>query len=156
MLGFRFCVLATAVLSLTACSSRPREFIATPAAVPTDQAKYLADHETCRVLVAQGVRSGFGARMASGGAGVAAGVGLTAAAVGGAASSSLAGAAAAASAATVMLPVFGIAAAWGVAKAQKAKKERELKKAMSDCLDEQGYTVGEWKVAKKRQKTAKP
>lgn len=53
-----------------------------------------------------------------------------------------------------MLPVIGIAAAWGVAKAQKAKKERELKKAMSDCLGEQGYAVGGWEVAKKRKKVA--
>jgi len=137
---------------LAACSSRPREFVATPAAPPADQTRFAADHESCRILVAQGVRSGFGARMASGGAGVAAGVGLTAAAVGGAASSSVAGAAVAASAATVMLPVFGIAAAWGVAKAQKAKKERDVKRAMSTCLSEQGYTVGGWEVAPKRRK----
>lgn len=91
MPGYRFCLVAVAAVSLAACSSRPREFVATPASIPTDQAKYLADHETCRTLVAQGVRSGFGARMASGGLGAAASVGLTAAAVGGVASSGAAG-----------------------------------------------------------------
>jgi hypothetical protein len=150
MMG-RYLTGVAVVLALSACSSRPREFIATPAATQsTGNAKFAADHESCRILVAQGVRSGFGARLASGGVGVAAGVGVTAAAVGGAASSSALGAAAAASAATVMLPVFGIAAAWGVAKAQKAKKERDVKTAMQACLSEQGHEVGGWKVAPKR------
>ncbi|HZF43043.1 MAG TPA: hypothetical protein VEZ48_06505 [Sphingomonadaceae bacterium] len=148
----RFLTSAAVVLALSACSSRPREFVATPASQPADSVKFAADHESCRIFVAQGVRSGFGARLASGGAGVAAGVGVTAAAVGGAASSSALGAAAAASAATVMLPVFGIAAAWGVAKAQKAKKERDVRKAMQACLFEQGHEVAGWEVAPKRKK----
>lgn len=118
--------------------------------VPADAAKFAADHETCRTLVAQGVRSGFGSRLASGGVGVATGVGVTAAAVGGTASSGALGAAAAASAATLILPVVGIMTAWGMAKARKSKKERDVKKAMSLCLSEQGYEVGEWKVAPKR------
>ena len=100
-------------------------------------------------MVAEGQRSGFGARLASGGVGVAAGVGVTAAAVGGTAST-MAGAAAAASAAVVMLPVVGVAAAWGVAKARKAKKEREVKDATALCLSEAGYVVRDWTVAKRK------
>lgn len=148
----RASAVVTTALLLSSCSSRPREFVATPTVVPADAAKFAADHEACRTLVAQGVRSGFGSRLASGGAGVATGVGVTAAAVGGAASSSALGAAAAVSAATVMLPVVGIMAAWGMAKARKSKKEGDVKKAMSLCLSEQGYQVGGWEFAEKRKK----
>jgi membrane protein implicated in regulation of membrane protease activity len=105
-------------------------------------------------MVAEGQRSGFGARLASGGVGVAAGVGVTAAAVGGSAGS-MAAAAAAASAAVVMLPVVGVAAAWGMAKARKARKERDVKSATALCLSELGYTVDDWKVAKKSKQRPK-
>jgi len=144
-------IAACCALLMASCSSRPREFIAVLEPPPADIVKYTADHEACRTLVAQGVRSGFASRMASGGVGVAAGVGAGAAAFGGTAGS-MAAAAGAASAAMVMMPVVGLAAAWGLAKAQKAKKERELKGAMRQCLLEQGYTVTDWQVTKRRKK----
>lgn len=148
MIDKRICVLAVAALSLTGCSSKPRYFVPTLASAPADQVKYEEAERNCRTMVAEGQRSGFGARLASGGAGVAAGVGATAAALGGA-SSSMVGALAAASAAMVMMPVFGVAGAWGVAKAKKAKKEKDNKEALATCLTELGYTVEKWKVGKR-------
>jgi hypothetical protein len=106
-------------------------------------------------MVAEGRRSGFGARLASGGVGVAAGVGATAATLGGT-YGTMAAASAAMAASAVMLPVVGVAAAWGVARAQKAKKERAVKSAMALCLSEGGYDVADWKVAKKRKKKPSP
>jgi hypothetical protein len=106
-------------------------------------------------MVAEGQRSGFGARMASGGLGVAAGVGATAAVIGGGASGGALAAMAAASTAVVVLPVVGVMAAWGVAKANKSKKENEVKKATGLCLSELGYTVSDWEVAKKRKRARK-
>lgn len=154
----RHCCTAALILALAgACSSRPREFVATLQAPPADQAKYQAAHESCRVLVARGQRSGFGSRLASGGAGaagvgagLAVGAGVGAAAAGGTAASSVAAAGAAASAALIMMPVLGIGAAWGFAKARKSKKERQIKDAMALCLAEQGYDVGGWKVTKRK------
>jgi uncharacterized protein YcfJ len=140
-------VLLVAALSLSACSSRPREFAPTLNAVPADSAKYEADYQACRTMVAEGQRSGFGARVASGGVGVAAGVGLGAALAGGTGGTAL-GAMAAASATLVMAPFIGVASAWGLAKRSKNKKEREVKEATSLCLSELGYTVAGWKVAK--------
>lgn len=137
------------LVALVGCSSRPRDFTPTLQAAPADASQYAADYESCRTMVAEGQRSGFGARLASGGVGVAAGVGVTAATVGGT-GGTMVGAAAAASAAAVMLPVIGVAAAWGVAKARKAKKEREVKAATALCLSEAGYTVSDWTVAKKK------
>jgi hypothetical protein len=146
-------ILLTA-LSLTACSSRPREFAPTLAAAPADAAAFEADYEKCRILVANGQRSGFGARLASGGAGVAAGAGVGMAMAGGT-YSTVAGAMAAASATLVLMPVVAVASAWGVAKRSKLRKEKAIKAATSLCLEEHGYSVAGWKRAKD-QKRIKP
>lgn len=152
-------IAVVGALMLTACSSRPREFAASLAAPPPDQASFEAVHEACRTLVAQGYRSGFGARIASAGAGVAgvgaglavgAGVGAGVAGTG----AGMAAAGAAISTALVMVPVLGVAAAWGLSKNRKLRKEREVKSAMSLCLSEQGYAVDSWRVARKRRKPA--
>lgn len=142
----RFFLIAVTGLALVSCSSRPREFTALPKAPPPDAAAFEQAHESCRVQVAQGRRSGFGGQLASGAAGTAAAVGTGAAMVGSAGSGMFA-AAAAASMAVVVMPVVGVGAAWGLAKAKKKKKEREVKGAMALCLTENGYPVGEWKVA---------
>jgi hypothetical protein len=142
-------IIVAAALSTVACSSRPREFAPTLAAAPADAGKFDADYETCRVMVAEGRRSGFGSRLASGGAGVAAGAGVGVAMAGGT-YGTYAGAAAAAGATLVMMPVVGVLGAWGVAKMKKGKREREIKSAMALCLTEHGYSVSDWKVDKKQ------
>ena len=129
-------------VSLAACSSQPRQFS------PEMQ---VAVYEQCRTLVVGGQRSGFGAQVASGGVGVAAGMGVGAALAGGTAGT-LAGAAAAASAALVLMPIVGVAAAWGLAKNRRLKKEKEIKQVTALCLSETGYTVSGWK----RDKGQKP
>ena len=159
----RAAALMVAALSLSACSSRPREFAPTLAVLPADSVKYEADYQTCRTMVAEGQRSGFGARVASGGVGAAAGIGLGAALAGGG-GGTFVGAMAAATTMAVMAPVIGIAGAWGMAKRSKNRKEKEVKAATALCLSELGYTVESWKVAKdqkrikppSRKKAAKP
>ena len=140
-------LLVAVSVSLGACSSRPREFAPTLVAAPADPSKYVSDYQTCRVMVAEGQRSGFGARLASGGVGVATGVGLGAALAGGTGGTAV-GAMAAASATLIVAPVIGVVGAWGIAKRAKNKKEREVKSATALCLSELGYTVDKWKVAK--------
>ncbi len=142
----RFCVISVTALALVSCSSTPREFTANLKAPPADAAAFNQTHETCRIQVAEGRRSGFGGQLASGAAGTAVAVGTGAAMVGSAGSGMFAAAAAASMAAMVM-PVVGIGAAWGLAKAKKKKKEREVKSAMALCLAENGYPDAEWKVA---------
>lgn len=148
-----------AVSALSACSSRPREFAPALAAAPADQAKYDVDYQNCRVLVANGQRSGFGSGVASAGVGTAAGVGVGAVMAGGT-YGSVAAASAAAAATLVLMPVVGVVGAWGIAKRNKLKKEREIKAATSLCLSENGYSVASWKADKnqpriKRQKAKK-
>ena len=138
-------------LILTACSSTPRQFAPEMQVAVADPTKFAADYEQCRKLVAAGQRTGFGAQVASGGVGVAAGVGVGAAVAGGTAGT-VAGAAAAASAALVLMPIVGVAAAWGLAKNRRLKKEKEIKSATALCLSETGYTVTGWK----RDKNQKP
>jgi hypothetical protein len=59
-------------------------------------------------------------------------------------------AAAAASVAMIAMPVIGVAAAWGIAKRSKLRKERAIKEATALCLSEQGHTVAGWEKAKRR------
>ena len=142
---------AAVALLVGGCSSRPREFVATLPSAPVDRAEFDTVYNKCRTMVAQGRRSNFGARLASGGLGAAAGVGVTAAALsGGSSASSMAVAAGAGSVAIVTIPVFGLAAAWGVAKVSKNRKEHEVKQAMGLCLSEHDYAVNGWNVAKGR------
>ena len=58
--------------------------------------------------------------------------------------------AAAASATLVLAPVVGVAAAVGMAKHKRAKKEREIKTATALCLSEAGYQVSDWTKTKRR------
>ena len=148
-------ILVLAAISTAGCSSRPREFAPTLAAAPADASKFETDYQACRMMVAEGQRSGFGSRIASGGAGVAAGVGVGAAMAGGT-YSTMAGAMAAAGATLVLMPVAGVLGAWGLAKAKKNKKEKEVKAALGLCLSELGYTVSDWKVDKKQKRIKLP
>jgi hypothetical protein len=59
------------------------------------------------------------------------------------------GALAAASATVVLLPFAVIGGAWGMAKMKRAKKEASIKKAISGCLQERGYSVADWEMVKK-------
>jgi hypothetical protein len=59
---------------------------------------------------------------------------------------------AAAFAAAHVMPVVGIAAAWGLAKAKKGKKEREVKTAMASCLAENGYPDAQWRKASSKER----
>ena len=86
---------------------------------------------------------------------MAAGVGLGAAVAGGG-GGTMVGAMAAASTMLVAAPIIGVAGAWGVAKRNKNKKEKEIKTAMSLCLSELGYAVDAWKVAKNQRPVPKP
>lgn len=154
MTNRRLNLLLISVVALASCSSRPREFTAQLAAAPADSAAFEQIHESCRVQVAQGKRSGFGSAVASGAVGTAAAVGTGAAIVGSAGPSMLAGAAAGAMAVMVM-PFVGVGAAWGVAKAKKAKKERDVKQAMTLCLSENGYAVDDWKKASRQERKSR-
>jgi hypothetical protein len=138
-------------ISLTACSSTPRQFAPQIQVAVADTSKFDVYYEHCRKLVAGGQRTGFGAQVASGGIGVAAGVGVGAAVAGGT-YGTMAGAAAAAGAALVLMPIVGVAAAWGLAKNRRLKKEKEIKEATALCLSETGYTVSGWQ----RDKNQKP
>jgi hypothetical protein len=59
------------------------------------------------------------------------------------------GALAAASATVVLLPFAVVGGAWGMAKMKRAKKEEAIKKAISGCLQERGYSVASWELVRK-------
>lgn len=140
-----------ASLTLPGCSSRPREFNPTLAAVPADESDFRTAYAECRQLIAEGKLDSSG-RLASAGVGTAAGA--TAMAVGGAAAASAGGYAglAVASATVVALPFVAVAGAWKMAKAKKNKKERLMQQAAGGCLAERGYQVAGWEPVAKRAK----
>ena len=133
---------------LQGCSSRPREFTPALAVPAADQAKFDADYAECRRLLVEGKLDSNG-RLASAGAGAAAGAATM---VGGAAAASslgVVGGAALASATVVAIPFVAIAGAWGMAKAKRSRKERAIQQKMAGCLDERGYEITGWSKAKK-------
>lgn len=146
---------ASAAFLLTACSSRPREFTPTLGIVPTDQAKFDAAYAECRQLFVTGKLDSNG-RLASGGAGVAAGGAFGVAGGAAAAGAGLYGGIAVATATVVLMPVAIIGGAIGMAKIKRHKKEKAIQQVMSGCLRERGYEVASWQKAPRRSPTAVP
>ncbi|MES2699576.1 MAG: hypothetical protein V4647_08205, partial [Pseudomonadota bacterium] len=70
--------------------------------------------------------------------------------------SSYGAAAAAGSAVIVAVPIFGLAAAWGLARINRGNKERRINQAAQDCLATEGYAVTSWERAGDRQPEDEP
>lgn len=140
-----------AMLALAACSSRPREFTPTLGVAPTDQNKFNTAYAECKELFVTGKLDTSG-RLASGGAGAAAGGAIGAAGAAAATSAGLYGGMAVASATLVLMPVAIIGGAVGMAKIKRHKKEVAVQRAMAGCLRERGYEVQSWQKAAKRPK----
>ena len=144
--------IAALAVTLSGCSSRPRNFAPVLSAAPTDAQAYEAQWLKCRELVASGKHnsSGVGASAAGG---LAAGAAATTA-VGAALPATYAtygGAAAAAGATIIAAPIGLIIGAYGLSKVKKAKKEKAVKVATADCMASAGYQVDKWRVMSKRE-----
>lgn len=144
-------VALAVALSLSACSSRPRDFTPQLGAVPTDQAKFDAAYADCKQLFVTGKLDSSG-RLASGGVGAAAGGAVGAAGAAAAASAGLYGGMAVASATLVLMPVAVIGGAIGMAKIKRHKKELAVQRVMNGCLRERGYVVEHWEKVPKHPK----
>jgi len=149
--------LAAAGLSLvlTACSSRPREFTPTLGMAPADQAKFDAAYADCKQLYVTGKLDRNG-RLASGGAGVAAGGAIGAAGTAAATSAGLYGGMAVATATIVLLPVAIVGGALGMAKIKRHKKEKAIQQVMGGCLLDRGYEVASWERAPRLPRQSQP
>jgi len=149
--------LAAAGLSLvlTACSSRPREFTPTLGMAPADQAKFDAAYADCKQLYVTGKLDRNG-RLASGGAGVAAGGAIGAAGTAAATSAGLYGGMALATATIVLLPVAIVGGALGMAKIKRHKKEKAIQQVMGGCLLDRGYEVASWERAPRLPRQSQP
>ena len=139
-------VAAAACCFLEACSSRPREFTPTLGTIPADQAQFDAAYAECKQLLVTGKLDKSG-RLASGGAGVAAGGAVGVAGGAAAAGAGLYGGMAVMSATLVLMPVAVIGGAVGMAKIKRHRKEAAIQRAMAGCLRQQGYEVASWQKA---------
>ena len=149
--------LAAAGLSLvlTACSSRPREFTPTLGMAPADQAKFDAAYADCKQLYVTGKLDRNG-RLASGGAGVAAGGAIGAAGTAAATSAGLYGGMAVATATIVLLSVGIVGGALGMAKIKRHKIEKAIQQVMGGCLLDRGYEVASWERAPRLPRQSQP
>jgi len=130
-------------LVLDACSSKPREFTPSLSEAPVDQARFDSAYAECKQLLVTGKLDSSG-RLASGGAGVAAGGAVGIAGSAAAAGAGLYGGMAVASATLVLMPVAIVGGAIGMAKIKRHKKEVAVQRVMNGCLHERGYEVASW------------
>ena len=140
-------------LTATACSSTPRNFEPRLSAAPSDPTQYEQAWFACREQVAASSKGGS-KRGGSAAAGLAAGAGAGAAgaaATSGATYATIGGAAAAGAVVIAAVPVLGLAGAWGYSKIRKTKREKAVKAATAQCLEQSGYTVSGWRVLSKRE-----
>lgn len=138
------------------CASTPRAYTASiaarDAAAPADPAAAEAVLNKCKVMVAEGRRSDFADTVASTGVGLAAGTGTVAYVAPAIIYASATAAWALLGAATGV----GAVAAYGVSRAARAKKEREIKTALEQCLGEHGYRVNTWELLAPPKRPAAP
>lgn len=155
------CALA---LVVGGCSSRPRQFIATLNPPAADETAYQRDFATCDTLARRGYKSGFKSAALStvGGTAVGVAAGFGAAGIAAASTSATAGGIGGALNAAVLPGAVGAAAffavilpaGFGISRAIRGGREKRLKKNISSCLSEYGYTVAEWTRVKKIRKVA--
>ena len=138
---------------LQGCSSRPREFRPTLATPPSAevQAKFAADRVECHQLLIAGKLDKDG-RLASAGAGVAAGAATMGAGAAAASSAGLVGGAGIAAATVVLIPFAAVGGAWMMANAKRSKKEKTIQQAMAGCLTERGHTIVGWEKTGRKMK----
>ncbi len=144
-----------ASLVVQGCSSRPREFTPTVAALSTDRQAFDASYATCQQLLVAGKLDQNG-RSSSLGGGAAAGATTAAVGAGTAAAIGGYGGLAAASATIVLLPFAIVGGAWGMAKMKRTRKEKAIQAAMTGCLKERGHDVAGWQRAGKNAKVPTP
>lgn len=148
------CLLVSAALLLPGCSTTPRNFTANLAGPVADRAEFEQNYRTCQKLAKSGRTSDFKANAATALATGAGTVG-TGAAMAGTGLIGIGSSGGAAAAATAALPVVGFLTGFGVSRAIRSGKERKLKRAMTNCLSEYGYSVESWTRLRKKDDAAR-
>ena len=149
-----------ALILVSACSTRPRDFQARLSAAPNSQDMFTRDFALCKLMVDRGVRGQFKDQFAANSAAAAgltvgagaATVAITTQALAGVANAipaavgqaGTATGSATASTLAFAAPAVGILISVAIAQTIKGKREKQVKTAMTGCLAESGYTVAGW------------
>jgi len=141
--GFVFAI-ATSAMLLSGCSTAPRNFAASVSTPVSDQTAFENDYRNCQKMVSAGRTSGFRDAAITGAGAAGAGALFGAGSFAAASSWSAAGAAASA------VPFVGVFAGFGISRAIRGGKERKLKRGMTTCLAEYGYSVADWEKLPKK------
>lgn len=134
--------LATALMLGGCVSSNPRAYAPIVQPLPNDQAAFEADFSACASAVAAGERNfrSSGSAVAVGAVGTVATVQV----LGGVASAAAVGGSAALVATGVGLIVAVPLATYALSSSRRAKNEREVQSAMTECLAQRGHTIASW------------
>lgn len=143
-----FAAVIPAIL-VSGCSTRPRNFAASVSAPVTDRVAFEQDYRACDSMVKAGGKTAFRDAALTGAGAAGAG------AVFGAGAISAASTWTAAGAVSTAIPFVGAFAGFGINRAIRGSNERKMKRAMSDCLAEYGYTVGQWQKLPKKADAAR-
>ncbi len=136
-------LVVAASMMASGCASTPRPFVADVQPAPADQSAYNAIFLSCADEVASGRRENFQTGAEDGqAAGLVTGAAGTAMIYAGASAGWSGFAAMGAGAGLVVLaPLVAV----GVTSAVRSNRERAIQRAMSACLQQNGYTVADWR-----------
>jgi hypothetical protein len=138
--------------SLSACSTRPREFRAVLDKPAAEQDAFEKDLFKCQIMVRRGIKGDFkttaGQALAGGGGFMAAGS-IAASAL---STSTSLGTAIGTSAA--FASVGGPLVGFGVSRIIRSKREKKYRASLNSCLSEYGYSVASWEKQKRHKKEA--
>ncbi len=132
-------LLLSASMVAGCVSTNPRPYTPVVQPPPIDQAAFEVDFSTCASAVAAGARNfrRSGGAVAVGAVGTVGGVQVLGAAALGVTGTTLA-------ATGIGLAVAVPMATYGLTRARRARNEREVQNAMTECLAERGHTIASW------------
>ena len=145
------CAAAMTAVLLAGCSTRPRNFAASVSTPVADRAAFENDYRTCQELVMSGHTSNFKGAAVSALAGGAGFFGAGSALY----SAGAMGVSGGAGAVSMAVPFIGPLVGFGVSRAIRSGKEGKLKRNMTACLGEYGYSVAEWEKLPKKADAAR-
>ncbi len=144
-------VAVSLAMGIAGCASTPRGFSPVVTPPPANQAAFDAAFNQCAADVAAGRRENFRSGRtgsALGGAAVAGGAGVALGASAASGGGMLAGTAAGVGLLTGLVLVAPLGF-YGISRVQRANKERDIRRAMTACMHEEGYEVSDWRLLRR-------
>jgi hypothetical protein len=148
------CALAITAITLSGCSTTPRNFAAQLSAPPADRSVFEVDFRACDILVRSRQGGGAGAIAAAGGAGIGTGALVLATKGSGKTFDGWEEWGKAVNSAAYESILVGGLVAFVVTRAILGARENKYKAAIGECLAGHGYSVDGWNKLKRLEDAA--